>query len=79
MGADLLQTLAILLGRMRAMTELRYRRLGPRRWVWFARRDGRWEREREDKLSPEERRRAEELLEEFNAAPESGRGEESQL
>ena len=54
------------------MTEFRYRRLGPRRWVWFTQRDGRWEREREDKLEPGERRRVEELLEEFNAAPESG-------
>ena len=54
------------------MTELRYRRLSPRRWVWFARRGGRWEREREDKLEPEERRRVEELLEELNAAPEFG-------
>lgn len=59
------------------MTELRYRRLSPRRWVWFARRGGRWEREREDKLEPEERRRVEDLLEELNAAPESGRGEGS--
>jgi hypothetical protein len=60
------------------MTELRYRRLGPRRWVWFARRDGRWELERpRERMELEERRRVAELLEEFNEEPESGRGEES--
>jgi len=54
------------------MTELRYRRLGPRRWVWFARRDGRWELERpRERMELEERRRVAELLEEFNAEPGS--------
>jgi len=61
------------------MTEYRCRRVSGRRWVWFTQRDGRWERERDARLAPDERKRVEELLEEFNAAPESGRGEGSQL
>jgi len=52
------------------MTELRYRRLGPRRWVWFTKRGGRWERERDDRLAPDERKRVAELLEELNAEAE---------
>ena len=61
-------------------TELRYRRLSPRRWVWFIRRDGRWELERPRRMELEERRRVAELLAEFNAEGESpDRGEGSQL
>ena len=52
-------------------TELRYRRLSPRRWVWFIRRDGRWELERpRERMELEERRRVAELLAEFNEEAE---------
>ena len=52
-------------------TELRYRRISRRRWVWFARRDGRWELERpRERMELEERRRVAELLAEFNAEGE---------
>jgi len=62
-------------------TEYRYRRVSKRRWVWFARRDGRWELERpRERMELEERRRVAELLAEFNAEGESpDRGEGSQL
>ena len=61
--------------------ELRYRRLSPRRWVWFVRRGGRWELERpRERMELEERRRVAELLTEFNAEGESpDRGEGSRL
>jgi len=52
-------------------TELRYRRLSPRRWVWFIRREGRWELERpRERMELEERRRVAELLAEFNEEAE---------
>jgi hypothetical protein len=49
------------------MTEFRYRRVSKRRWIWFTQRGGRWERERDDRLAPDERKRVAELLEELNA------------
>ena len=52
-------------------TEYRYRRVSKRRWVWFARRGGRWELERPRRMELEERRRVAELLAEFNAEGES--------
>jgi hypothetical protein len=52
------------------VTEYQYRRVSKRRWVWFTQRDGRWERERDDRLAPEERQRVAELLEELNAEAE---------